>query len=66
MNLAPQIGKRSVFTWQETMTFLGFNRNQVRYLVDSGKLKKAYSGKWPFTQKDVNEFLVRLNSGKVS
>lgn len=66
MNLAPQLGLRKVYTWAEVMQFLGMDRNQVRWLVQSGKLTKAYKGKFPFEQRDLNAFLIRLNNGKAS
>lgn len=66
MNLVPQLGLRSVYTWQETMQFLGMKRRQVEHLVESGQLVKAHKGRFGFAQSDLNSFLTRLNSGKAS
>lgn len=64
MNLVPQKGFRSVFSYAEVGELLGLRRGQVKYLVQAGKLKRRYGGKYGFDQGDVNQFLTALNSGK--
>jgi len=65
MNLAPQIGMRSVYSWKEVASFLGMKEEQVRSLVRTNRLIKRYTGMFPFAQKDVNQFLVRFNAGEI-
>lgn len=65
MNLVPAIGFRTVYSWQEAAKFVGLTRNQLHHLVYSGRLTKRHKGNWPFAQSDLNEFLCRLNSGRV-
>ncbi len=66
MNLVPQLGLRSVYTWKEVCDFLGMTRRQVKHLVESGQLVKAHKGRFGFTQVHLNQFLTRLNAGKAS
>jgi len=66
MQLIAQRGLRSVFSYAEVAEALGMGKRQVEWLVASGKLKKRGTGEYPFFQKDVNEFLTRLNAGEIS
>ena len=65
MNLIPQVGRRSVYSWKEVCEFVGLKRNQLKWIVHTGRLVKRHSGLFPFAQKDVNQFLVRLNAGEI-
>lgn len=65
MNLATPIGQREVMTYGEVGKSLGMTYNQVRHLTLAGKLKRRFSGTFPFYYEDVNRFIMDLNSGKV-
>ena len=62
--MIPQIGLRAVYSWSEVSNFLGLSRRQTQHRVDIGLLVKRGDGQYPFFQKDVNAFLVRMNSGE--
>ena len=66
MNLIPTKGFRAVYTMAEVCEFLGMTPRQVEYRIEAGQLKRSNSGKFGFAQKDVNQFLVKLNNGKAS
>lgn len=63
--MIPMIGFREVFNVAEVAKMLGFTVRQVQHLSETGRLKKFGSGLYPYHQKDINEFLTRLNAGKV-
>lgn len=65
MNLVSAIGRRAVYSWDEVSGFLGLKKDQVKAIVRSGYLNKAYEGMFPFSQKDVNEFITKLNAGTI-
>ena len=65
MTLVSAIGMRTVYSWAEVCEFTGLGQDQLKGLVHANKLVKRYSGAFPFDQKDVNEFLHRLNNGKI-
>lgn len=65
MNLIAQIGRRAVYTPAEVCAQTGLTDKQLRRFVDKGCLQKRGVGKFPYLQKDVNTFLVRLNAGEI-
>lgn len=65
MNLIGAIGARTVYTWDEVCGFLGMSRLQVKGFVRKHELVKRYDGAFGFDQGDVNDFLHRLNHGKI-
>jgi hypothetical protein len=65
MNLICAIGHRTVYSWKETASFLGMTVSQVKNLVRRDHIVKRHSGIYPFTQKDINEFLVAMNAGRI-
>jgi hypothetical protein len=66
MNLVSATSLRTVYTYREVQEFLGMTFNQVRSLVQSGKLRKRYRGKYGFDQGDINKFIHDLNHGRVT
>lgn len=66
MNLVAQRGLRAVYSWTEVCDLLQLPRRTVRTLVDTGKLRRRGSGMYPFTQSDLNQFIVRLNAAEIS
>jgi hypothetical protein len=50
---------------REVATFLGLSMGQVKGLSQRGKLVKRFRGQYAYDQKDVNEFISRLNNGQV-
>ena len=65
MNLVGAIGFRTVYSCAEVAGFLGMTKRQVEYLHGRGQLVKFSIGKYPYRQKDVNEFISRLNCGEI-
>lgn len=65
MNLIPQIGMRSVYSYAEVAKFCGMTERQIKRHVERGALKKKFSGAYPFDQSDVNQFLTALNAGRI-
>jgi hypothetical protein len=65
MTTCAAIGLRTVYTWAETAQILGVTRQQVRSMVRAGHLHKRHDGMFPFSQPDINEFLTRLNAGRI-
>ena len=65
MKLVSAIGMRTVYSWAEVCSFTGMGVESLKWKVRNGDLVKRYSGQFPFDQSDVNDFLHRLNNGKI-
>ena len=65
MNLTPAYGARTRYTWKEVCDWLQMPLRSVRTLVYSHKLPKAFNDRYPFTQKDINQFVTHWNAGRI-
>ncbi len=65
MNLVGAIGFRTVYSWQELVSFTGLKRTHLASLERNGVLMKSGKGFYPFSQKNVNEFLTSMNNGRI-
>lgn len=61
MNLVPCIGYRAAYTRKEVEKFTGMSKDQVKKRI----VARGSSPYW-YLQSDVNEFLTKLNAGKLT
>lgn len=64
MNLIAQRGARAAYSLREVKEHLQMTRWQINAAVRAGRLQRRGNRQFPYLQKDVNEFVVRMNCGE--